>query len=186
MNTISFPQTIFYLLLLIIKYTLSDINISHPALSYLCFLGFSFPNPESLTFKMNGWKLYIFIFGLQGVNTNICFLSAFYFLRKKFPISCSADRNAAGATRAWRRNGAAAGWLCACKLAFKPRVYRCAWSALPAILTTSKPQAPAFQSLQGGELQISHQFSFSLFQLRQKQLVVNFPRNRELINSIQS
>lgn len=56
-----FTTCLFYLLLLIVKYILSDSNISPSAVLYLYFLGFSFPNPESVTIKMSGWKLPSFI-----------------------------------------------------------------------------------------------------------------------------
>lgn len=111
-NNISFSQTTSYLMLLIIKNILSDININHSAFLCLCFLGFSFPSPVFLTFTTSRLKSYIFIFGLQNVNTKRGLLPGFLFsLEEKFPIFCSMDRNVAGVRYAWGRDAEARVWL---------------------------------------------------------------------------
>lgn len=79
MHTISF-SLIISILFAAFNYKVPHlIYLSHSAFSYLYFLSYSVPNPESLTFKMSEWKLYIFNFGLQNVNTKTCFLPGLLF-----------------------------------------------------------------------------------------------------------
>lgn len=122
MNIISFSQTIFYLLLSIVKYSISDINISYSVILYL-FYRF----PESLTFKMRGWKLCISIFGLQDVSTKrYVFFLDFYFPQRK-NLQYLAQQ--IEMLLVLFMHGTEMGWLqfdcCAYKLAFNPPFYYC-------------------------------------------------------------